>query len=370
MKLLDFPAYLRDTAFRLLPHRARTGLFPIGDPGPGAPVLVTGNFTLTVRRLRDVLAGQAAWLLIVNSKGFNVWCAAGGGHLTHHDIISAMRVAHLADKVSHREVILPQLAATGVERRAITTATGFETRWGPARLEDLPAFLGRGSRVFNAERFMRFPAWERQEMAAIWYAPALILLAPILWFALGPAAALAGSAGLIVMVATLFAMLPRFNPLGRWRLPILLGFGLFGALAGWGLLAASGGATLWPLIAIGTTNLIGTGLLFMDLSGTTPWYPSVVNTGANPATITLNEARCDGSGDCVMVCPRQVLKMNGRRRKVEIREPAQCIQCGACIVQCPRDALLFRYADGSTVEAPTIRNTRLNLLGKRRSLHR
>lgn len=129
-------------------------------------------------------------------------------------------------------------------------------------------------------------------------------------------------------------------------------------------------ATLWPLIAIGTTNLIGTGLLFMDLSGTTPWYPSVVNTGANPATITLNEARCDGSGDCVMVCPRQVLKMNGRRRKVEIREPAQCIQCGACIVQCPREALLFRYADGSMVEAPTIRNTRLNLLGKRRTLHR
>ncbi|GHE05504.1 hypothetical protein U879_03690 [Defluviimonas sp. 20V17] len=370
MKLSDLPGYLRDTAFRLLPHRARTGLFPIGDPGPDAPVLVTGNFTLTVRRLREALAGQAAWVLVVNSKGYNVWCAAGGGHLTHHDVISAMRVTHLADKVRRREVILPQLAATGVERRAISAATGFATRWGPARLEDLPAFLGRGSRVFNAERFMRFPAWERQEMAAIWYVPALIVLAPAIWLMLGPAAALAAAFALVSMVAALFAMLPRFNPVGPRRLPILLGFGLAGALAGWGLLAAMGDAMPWTLVVVGATNLIGTGLLFMDLAGTTPWYPSVINTGANPATITLDEARCDGSGDCVMVCPRQVLKMNGSRRKVEIRDPGQCIQCGACIVQCPRDALLFHYADGSTVEAPTIRNTRLNMLGKRREVRR
>ncbi len=367
MRARDFPGYLRDTAFRFLPHRARTGLFAIGNPGPGAPVLVSGNFTLTVRRLKGVLAGHDAWLLIANSKGINVWCAAGGGHLTHHDIISAIRVAHVADTVTHREVILPQLAATGVERRAITEATGFETRWGPARLEDLPAFLDRGARVFAAERFMRFPAWERQEMAAMWYLPTLIVLAPILWLAFGPTTALAGSVALVAMVSAILALLPRLNPRGRWRLAMLMGFGLIGALAGWGLLTILGSAVPWHLAAVAGACVIGTGLLFTDLAGTTPWFPSTINTIGKFATITLDEARCNGSGDCVQVCPRQVLKMNGRRRKVEILELGQCIQCGACIVQCPRDALLFRYADGSTVEAPTIRSTRLNLLGERRT---
>jgi ferredoxin len=60
--------------------------------------------------------------------------------------------------------------------------------------------------------------------------------------------------------------------------------------------------------------------------------------------------------------------MNGRRRKVEIQNPDQCIQCGACVVQCPEDALMFRYSDGSVVEAPTIRKTRMNMLGRRRAI--
>jgi NAD-dependent dihydropyrimidine dehydrogenase PreA subunit len=84
------------------------------------------------------------------------------------------------------------------------------------------------------------------------------------------------------------------------------------------------------------------------------------------ARIELVAERCTGAGDCVQVCPRDVLAMTGRRRKVEIRNPDRCIQCAACIVQCPEDALRFRYDDGGVVEAPTIRRTRLNLLGRRR----
>jgi ferredoxin len=66
-----------------------------------------------------------------------------------------------------------------------------------------------------------------------------------------------------------------------------------------------------------------------------------------------------------MVCPRDVLQMTGRARKVTIARPDQCIQCGACIVQCPEDALRFRYDDGRVVEAATIRGTRMNMLGRR-----
>ena len=119
MILLEFTNWLRDTTLRMFPHRAPTGLIRVGEPGRDSPVLLTGNFTLTVRRLRKALKGRNAWLLCANSKGINVWCAAGGGHLTHHDVISVLRTSRVGEQVDHREIILPQLCATGVERSKI-----------------------------------------------------------------------------------------------------------------------------------------------------------------------------------------------------------------------------------------------------------
>lgn len=211
MKLADIPGYCRDRGLGALPHRAPTGLIRIGNPGRNSPVLVTGNFTLTVRRLREALSGRDAWLLVANSKGINVWCASSGGYLTHHDIIAAIRVSRLAGLVDRREIILPQLCATGVERRRITEATGFATRWGPARLEDLPAFLGRGARVVKLERFMRFPAWERMEMATLWCAPMLVIALPVLAIFFGLLTMAVSGAAMALLVYGLFGLLPRLQ---------------------------------------------------------------------------------------------------------------------------------------------------------------
>ena len=105
------------------------------------------------------------------------------------------------------------------------------------------------------------------------------------------------------------------------------------------------------------------GVLSIDLAGTTPWYGSYINTLHNEAHIDLVEERCTGAAVCVEVCPRDVLHMDGHRRKVEIKRADDCIQCGACIVQCPEDALRFRYDDDRVVEAATIRQTRMNMYG-------
>lgn len=361
----DLPGYLRDRLLGMFPHRAPTGLMRVGRPGRRSPVLVTGNFTLTVRRLRDVLRGRDAWLLIANSKGINVWCAAGGGHLTHHDIISAIRVSRLAEEVDRREVILPQLCATGVERRRITEATGFKPRWGPARLEDLPAFLDRGERVIKSERFMRFPAWERLEMATLWAAPMLLVAVPILAPAFGALTAAAAGLAMAALAYGLFALLPWLQIKGRRRFLTFAVFAIAAALLGSATLSALGETTPAHLAAVAGASALAMGVLSIDLAGTTPWYGSYINTFQNEARIELVADRCAGAAECVQVCPRDVLKMNGPRRKVEIRNPDQCIQCGACIVQCPEDALRFGYDDGRVVEAATIRRTRMNLLGRR-----
>lgn len=356
---------MRDLLLRLFPHATRTGLRRLGNPGPTDPVLLTGNYALTVRRLEKALEGRNAWLLVANSNGINVWCAAGGGHLTHHDVIAVIRSSAIADHVDHHELVLPQLCATGVERRLVSEATGWRTRWGPARLEDLPEFLERGSRLRREHRKMRFPAWERLEMSTMWALPMSAIAGLVVGLAVGWQAALASVLGLFGAVVVLFLALPHLVVVGPRRWATQFGFAVIGAGIGSGVLLALGALNGPGLIAVGASNLIGMLVLSVDLTGTTPWYPSQINSFENQFDVELVEQRCTGAAECVQVCPRDVLKMDGSARKVQIARPENCLRCGACIVQCPDDALQFRFTDGRVVEPSVVRSTRLNMLGRR-----
>jgi len=363
-RLAQLAADVRDTLLRMLPHRARTGLLAVGRPGRDAPVLVTGNYALTVRRLKRALAGRDVWLLCADSRGINVWCAAGGGHFTHHDVIAAVRAARLAGKVDHRELVLPQLCATGVERARVEAATGFRARWGPARLEDLPAFLERGRRVVRTEGRMSFPLRERLEMAAAWGWPLLVAAGGIGAWMGGWKVAAAMALGVGGGVAGLYLAVPRLKLAGRGRWAVFVAFGAAGAVMGVLLLAALGAADGVRALVVAAVALAGLGALALDFEGTTPWYASAFAESGR-AEVEVLEERCSGAAACVQVCPSDVLVMDGRRRKVTVARPDACIRCAACIVQCPEDALRFRFDDGRVVEAATIRRTRLNLLGRR-----
>jgi len=361
----DLFGWLRDTVLRMLPHATRPGLRAVGTPGPDAPVLVTGNFTLTVDRLRRVLAGRDAWVLVANSRGINVWCAAGGGHLTHHDVIAVLRASQVDERVAHRELILPQLAATGVERRRIEDATGWKTRWGPARMEDLPEFLDRGARVLRRHRIVRFPLWERGEMASIWALPLAAIALPVLGLSFGWSFGVVATSIVVLAVLGIFAAIPWIPVIGHRRWLTLGGAAALGTAVGAGILAMLGQIDGPHVVELAGTCVVSMAILSIDLTGTTPWYPSGINSFENQFDIELVSDRCTGAAECVQVCPRDVLAMNGPRRKVEIVRPDDCIRCGACIVQCPEDALRFRFDDGRVVEPATVRRTRLNMLGRR-----
>jgi CO dehydrogenase/acetyl-CoA synthase gamma subunit (corrinoid Fe-S protein) len=77
----DLALDLLQTALRLVPWPTETGLRSVGEPGAESPVLVTGNYDLTVRRLLRALPGVDAWVVVAPSGGINVWCAASGGLL-------------------------------------------------------------------------------------------------------------------------------------------------------------------------------------------------------------------------------------------------------------------------------------------------
>jgi NAD-dependent dihydropyrimidine dehydrogenase PreA subunit len=366
MRLRHGPSWLRDTLLRFLPHRAPTGLIRIGQPGRDAPVLLTCNFTLTVRRLREVLAGRDVWLLVANSRGINVWCAAGGGHLTHHDVISVLRTSGIAGEVDHRKVMLPMLAATGVEASEVKRAAGWRVRWGPARLEELPACLDARGKVTSAQRQMTFPAWERLEMGIAWSTWLVGIGLPVTALAGGWQAGVATAAASLAAVTVAFALVKSVPLTGgaRW----LTGAGLLvvaGAVAA-GLLLGLDAATLRPLVVTAVGLLIVVSTLVTDVAGTTPHLPSALNAWAKAAArVEVEPERCKGDALCTRVCPHEVLEMVDRR--VEVARPDACIVCAACVRQCPTDALRLRFPDGHLIEAGEARGARLDLLGRPRA---
>jgi ubiquinone/menaquinone biosynthesis C-methylase UbiE len=172
--------------FRIIPPypKVTPGLYTIGNPDPDSPVLVTGNFELTIQRLVGVLDGRVdAWLLASDSGGINVWCAAGGGFLTADKILSVLQVSGLDEIVHHRALILPQLCANGVDGWRLREESGWGVHWGPACAKDIPEYLAAGRKKTDAMRHVDFPLRERLEMMAVtlgFYG--LIILVPIAIF--------------------------------------------------------------------------------------------------------------------------------------------------------------------------------------------
>jgi ubiquinone/menaquinone biosynthesis C-methylase UbiE len=172
--------------FRIIPPypKVRTGLYAIGNPNVSSPVLVTGNFDLTVRRLVCAIDGKVdVWLLVADSAGINVWCAAGGGYFTAEKVIAAVRSSHLSEVVNHHALILPQLCANGVDGWRIRKEIGWGVHWGPVRAADIPAFLAGKRKKSDAMRWVKFPLEDRLEMVTVtigFYG--LLILLPVLIF--------------------------------------------------------------------------------------------------------------------------------------------------------------------------------------------
>jgi ubiquinone/menaquinone biosynthesis C-methylase UbiE len=177
---------LRDVLllFLRIPYKFRTGLYAVGHPDPDSPVLVTGNFDLTVRRLVKAIDGQVdVWLLVADSAGINVWCAAGGGYFTAEKVIAALKSSHLSEVVHHHALILPQLCANGVDGWRIRQETGWGVHWGPVRAIDIPAYLAAKRKKTDAMRWIRFPLKDRFEMVTVMLGfYGLLILLPVFFF--------------------------------------------------------------------------------------------------------------------------------------------------------------------------------------------
>ncbi|QGY42086.1 hypothetical protein GM415_17065 [Pseudodesulfovibrio cashew] len=148
-------------------YKVVPGLYCVGDPTPDSPVLVTANYKLTFDAVRRELDGVDAWLLVADTRGINVWCAAGKGLFSTDEVVYSVRSARLDEVVSHRKLILPQLGATGVAAHHVRKACGFEVAYGPVRAEDLSAYLAAGQRADEEMRSVTFTLKERAELVPV-----------------------------------------------------------------------------------------------------------------------------------------------------------------------------------------------------------
>ena len=363
------------TLLRMLPFPCSTGLMKIGNPGRDAPVLLTCNFGLTVERIKRVLEGLDVYLLVANSRGVNVWCAATGGLMTDHDVVSVLKTSGIEKFVDHRRVTLPQLAATGIDGHAIQKKTGWRIDWGPVDATEIPAYLRAGSEATREMRSVRFPWPERLEMAVAWAFP-LSLLAFLLFpfWQQGVLPVMGIVWGLSLSIFLSFPLYQArlgqsdrqlgfvFFDFGRHGLPLLLWM-IF--MLGLVLTLGLAGNLSWaPVLRWGLCSLVVLLILCLDLMGSTPVYKSGLHDD-RLLKITLDEELCKGAGFCETVCPTNVFEVDYGRRMATLPRAAQCVQCGACIVQCPFDALYFGTPTGERVTPDTIRRFKLNLMGKR-----
>ncbi|MBM7615732.1 hypothetical protein JOC73_002306 [Alkaliphilus hydrothermalis] len=148
-------------------YRVPTGIYAVGNPTEDALVLVTANYKLTLDHVRRELEGLNMWILVIDTKGVNVWCAAGKGTFSTEEIIYQIKKCQLEKLVKHRQVILPQLGAPGVEAHQLKNYTGFRGVYGPVRASDIRVFLENNQVASKEMRRVTFTVKERLAVSVL-----------------------------------------------------------------------------------------------------------------------------------------------------------------------------------------------------------
>ncbi|HCS46867.1 MAG TPA: acetyl-CoA synthase subunit gamma [Candidatus Aminicenantes bacterium] len=165
-------------------YKIKPGLYAVGNAVPDSPVLVSANYKLSFDSLRRELGGLDAWILVLDTKGINVWCAAGKGTFGTEELVHRIEDTGLTRVVSHRALILPQLGAPGVAAHEVTRRTHFKVTYGPVKAADIKDFLAAGMKATPEMRRVRFRLRERFVLTAVELTNPfkyLVIITALLW---------------------------------------------------------------------------------------------------------------------------------------------------------------------------------------------
>jgi len=154
-------------------YSVEPGLYALGEPDAESDVFVTANYKLSFDILRKELKGLNAWILVLDTKSINVWCAAGKGTFGTDELVGRINAVQLHKVVNHRKIIVPQLGAVGVNARAVQKQTDFKVYFGPVYAKDIPAYIEAGCKKTPEMRMVRFPIIDRLVLTPMEIIPAM-----------------------------------------------------------------------------------------------------------------------------------------------------------------------------------------------------
>ena len=149
------------------------GLYAIGTPTDGSPIFVSANYKYSFDCLRSHLHGIDGWILVLDTKGINVWCAAGKKTFSTCELIRRIGETHLQQVTTQRLLILPQLGAPGVNAQTVKKETGFTIKYGPVDSAHIRAYLEAGYQATSAMRTASFSLADRVVLIPMELFPAL-----------------------------------------------------------------------------------------------------------------------------------------------------------------------------------------------------
>jgi hypothetical protein len=177
-------------------YKIDPGLYAAGNPNEKSDVFVSANYKLSFDHLRKGLDGLDAWILVLDTKGVNVWCAAGKGTFGTTELVNRINLTKLDRVISHRRLIVPQLGATGVSAHKVKELTsapaaedhtagvltkvdlsslgtnlrvnrGFNVVFGPVRADDIKAFIANGYKTTPEMRKVSFNFADRLKLTPV-----------------------------------------------------------------------------------------------------------------------------------------------------------------------------------------------------------
>jgi hypothetical protein len=255
-------------------HRVAPGLYALGNPTPDSPVFVTANYTLSFDALRSALAGTDGYILVLDTTGINVWCAAGKGTFGTEELVHCIELTGIRNHVGHRELILPQLGAPGVSAQEVKQRSGFRVEYGPVRVADLPAYL-QTRQATPEMRQVHFTLLDRLVLIPVELVHVLlpmVIAAAVLFFLSGPLAALAAVAALLAGVVLFPILLPWLPTHDFSTKGFILG-GLVSLPFAMAAFGANPGAPQWLRIMMALAYLLAmppvTAFLALNFTGST-----------------------------------------------------------------------------------------------------
>ena len=257
-------------------HRVEPGLYALGHPTKDSPVFVTANYTLSFDALRSALASSDGYILVLDTQGVNVWCAAGKGTFGTDELVQRVEATGLRDIVNHRTLILPQLGAPGVAAHEVTKQTRFKVEYGPVRASDLPEYL-KTRRATPEMRRVHFPLRDRLILIPVELVYVLLptVIAAIALFFLGGWLASMAAVVAIFAGAAIFPLLLPWLPTRDFSVKGLVLGGMTALPFALAAFVGEPDAAWWSRAGAALTYLLAmppvTAYLALNFTGSTPF---------------------------------------------------------------------------------------------------